>query len=443
MPAKSEYYNLKVETARQKTIRSLQLRKLRRQLDYVSRNSKFYRDKFTQAGNKRIRIRKLADLAALPFTEKDELRMSQERFLPLGEHAAAPISKVVRIHSSSGTTGRPTYVGITRRDRQIWNEIVARCLYTEGIRPGVKVVHAMGLSFFVGGLPVHDAVQEIGATFIPIGTGASDRVFIVIKDAGGDTLHCTPSYAIYFADYVRTKYGEEPRNLGLRRIVSGAEPGAGVPSIRKRIEEDWNADLREGMGNADVAPIVFGECFVREGMHFSAPDYILPELIDPRTGEIIEMSEGAEGELVYTHLERECVPLVRFRSRDHVRVWTNKCECGRTGFRIRCIGRTDDMLKIRGVTVFPSAIKDVVASLRPLTTGEVEIQLSQPPPLVEPPLRMKVEYAKTFSGNLEGLRRQVEEELRSKLVFAAQVELVPEGALPRYEMKASYVKRAY
>ncbi len=437
------FYSRRMETIRPKALRLLQQRRFRHQLAYVWRNSKFYKEKLATAGVKASAIRRTDDLGKLPFTEKDELRKSQEQALPLGLHACVGLEKVVRVHSSSGTTGRPTYVGITKHDHEVWTEIVSRCLFAEGIRPGTRVVHAMGLSFFVGGLPIHDACQSIGATFIPIGTGASDRLITVTKDIKADTIHCTPSYAIYLADYLRQKCQMEPRQLGFKRIVSGAEPGAGVPSIRKRIVDDWGADVREGMGNADVAPIVFGECLAGQGMHFSAQEFILPEMIDPNTGEGIEIADGASGELVYTHLGRECVPLLRFRSHDYVTVWTEKCECGRTGFRMRCTGRTDDMLKIRGVTVFPSAVKDVVAAMRPKTTGEIQILLANPPPVVEPPLKVKVEYDKSFTGNLDQLKSEIEEALRGKLVFSADVELVEVGTLPRFEMKASYVKKLY
>ncbi len=438
-----KFYNKTMETIRPKLLAQIQTRKLRSQLSYVWRRSKFYKEKLTSAGDKPSSIRKLEDLAKLPFTEKDELRESQEYVLPLGLHVASPIEKVIRIHSSSGTTGRPTYVGITLRDKQVWTEVVARCLFAEGVRPGTKVVHAMGLSFFVGGLPIHDSTEAIGATFIPIGTGASDRLITVVKDVKPETIHCTPSYSIYLAGYLRQKYQMDPQELGFKNIVSGAEPGAGVPSIRKRIETDWNADLREGMGNADVAPIVFGECFAKQGMHYSAQEFIIPELIDPSSGEQVEIADGASGELVYSHIDRECVPLLRFRSHDWVTVWTDKCECGRTGFRMRCIGRTDEMLKIRGVTVYPSAIKDIITSMRPKTTGELQILLERPPPLVEPPLKIKVEYDKSYLGKLNDLKREIEEALRGKLIFSADIELVESGALPQFEMKASYVKKLY
>ena len=177
-------------------------------------------------------------------------------------------------------------------------------------------------------------------------------------------------------------------------------------------------------------------------MHFLAPDLMLLELIDPDSGEPTEFAEGATGELVATHLDRECVPLVRFRTRDHVIVWTDPCPCGRSGVRLRCIGRTDDMLILRGVNVFPSAIKDVIMSLRPQTTGEVQILLEQPGPKVEPPLKLQVEHGPEVQ-ELDALKKDIKDILRQKLIFTAEVELVPPGALPRFEMKAQLIRKLH
>jgi phenylacetate-CoA ligase len=298
------------------------------------------------------------------------------------------------------------------------------------------------LTFFVGGLPVKDAVEHIGATFVPIGAGASDRVVVTTKRLGGNLLHCTPSYAQYFAEYVRKKQNMEPWELGFKKLVVGAEPGGGVPSIKKRLQEDYQCLLSEGMGNSDAAPIIFGECPAQQGMHFCAQEYIFCELIDPDSGDLIEMNDGAEGELVYTLLDRECCPVVRFRTRDRITVFTDPCECGRTSFRIRCIGRTDDMLIVLGVNVFPSAIKDIITSFRPRTTGDMIVLLDKPGPTVEPPLRVQAEY---FQGEKDpgALKKALEEVLRDKLVFRADVELVPEGTLPRFEMKEKLIRKLY
>lgn len=436
------YFNEEIETMPVENVHRLQLSRLQRQLAYVYACSPFYRRKFDAAGVNPLAVRHLEDLAAFPFTTKDELRESQSEAPPLGLHQAAATRDIVRIHSSSGTTGRPSYVGITRRDRDGWIESVARVYWSQGVRPDSIVVMGFGMSFFVGGLPLHDAIEEIGATFIPVGTGASDRLLSAITDTAANMLTCTPSYATYLAEYARECMGTDPRSLGITRIQGGAEPGAGVPAIRRRIEDDWGCTVTEGLGNADLIPVYAAECDEKAGMHFVAPDLMLLELIDPASGEPIPFAEGASGELVATHLDRECVPLVRFRTRDHVVVWTDPCPCGRTGVRLRCVGRTDDMLILRGVNVFPSAIKDVVMSLRPRTTGEIQIILDQPGPRVEPPLKIRVEHGPE-TGDLAGLKREIEATLRNKLIFSANVELVPAGTLPRYEMKARLVHKTY
>jgi phenylacetate-CoA ligase len=435
------YHNKTIETMNPDELQNLQEKKLKNQIKYVYEKSKFYQQKFKAAGLLPGDIQSIQDLRKVPFTTKDELRESQEKDPPLGSHAAVDMKKIIRIHSSSGTTGKPSFIGITHRDQKGWTEITERSIYTWGIRPKDVIIHAVGLTLFVGGLPVKDAIEHLGATFVPIGTGASERVIFTTQLLRANVLHCTPSYAIYFSDYLRKK-NMDPRELGIRKIICGAELGGGVPSIRKRIQEDYDCVVTEGMGNSDAAPIIFGECLEQAGMHFSGQEYILCELIDPDTGDVLEMKDGAKGELVYTHIDRECCPLIRFRSRDHIQVWTDQCSCGRTSFRIRCFGRTDDMLTVLGVNVFPSAIRDVVGSLRPKTSGEIQVVLDQPGPAVTPPVRIEVEFSKGVS-NLEELKKEIEALLNSRLSFRAALNLVPEGSLPRYEMKAQLIKKLW
>lgn len=437
-----EYYNTGIETMSLSQIKDIQESKLKRQMEYVYNNSLFYKKKFDEIGMKPHNIKSVDDLVNLPFTTKDELRESQVVSPPLGLHAAAHLDDVIRIHASSGTTGTPSYVGITKYDRDIWTEIVARCYYSEGVRPNSRVIMGFGIGFFVGGLPLHDAIEEIGALFIPIGTGASDRIVTSIQNIKADIITCTPSYAIYLADYIRNKVGIDPKTLGIKRILCGAEPGGGVPGIRQKIEEDWGAVVTESLGNADICTVYAAECHQQDGNHFLGFDYIYLELIDPDTGARIDFEDGASGELVATHLDRQCVPLVRFRTRDRVIVNNKPCGCGRNTFKVRCIGRTDDMLILRGVNVWPSAIKDVVSGFRPDTTGEIQILLEKPGPKVEPPLKIQVEY-ETGAENLDGLRKRIELVLRDKLIFQPSVELVPSGTLPRFEMKAKLIRKLY
>jgi phenylacetate-CoA ligase len=437
-----EFFDPEIETMELAEVRTLQQAKLAKQLDYLYVRSPFYQDKFRDAGVRREHFRVLSDLARFPFTTKQELRESQLACPPLGRHMAAEMTDVIRIHSSTGTTGRPSFVGVTRRDAEIWTRITARSFFAQGIRAADIVIHAAGLTLFVGGLPSKDAIELIGATFVPVGPGASEKLVLVAKALGANALHCTPSYAIYLADYVRREAGMNPRDLGFTKIVCGAEPGAGIPSVRAKMVEEWGARITEGLGNADMAPIIFGECREQRGMHFNGADCIFAEIIDPESGEVLPIETGVSGELVYTSLERECVPLLRFRTRDRVTVTEIACPCGRTSFAMRCVGRTYDMLIVLGVNVFPSAVKDMVASFYPQTTGEIQILLHQPGPAVPPPLRVVAEVASSLSDP-QSLKLEIEKKIKAVLSVSAAVELVPPGSLPRFEMKGQLIKKLY
>ncbi len=437
-----EYLDRKIETATAKQTAALQQGLLALQFDYLFARSEFYQGKCRAAGIRRKDFRRLRDLARFPFTTKEELRASQAAHPPLGRHIAADWRDVIRVHSSTGTTGKPSFVGITRRDAKIWTRLTARSFYTQGLRKTDVVVHAAGLTLFVAGLTSKDAIESVGAVFVPLGTGASEKALTIIPLLGVNAMHCTPSYAAYFADFVRREAGMDPRELGLKKLFCGAEPGAGIPAVRSKLEQDWGARVTEGLGNADMAPIIFSECAEQSGMHFNGPDAVVVEIIQPQTGESLPFEAGVTGELVYTSLQRECVPLLRFRTRDRVQVLGTSCACGRTGFKLRCVGRTDDMLIVLGVNVFPSAIKEVVSGFYPATTGEVQIVLDQPGPGVAPPLRVVAECRGEPAASA-ALKLAMERKIKAILSVSAAVELVPAGTLPRYEMKGQLVKRVY
>jgi phenylacetate-CoA ligase len=436
------YWNREIETLSPEAVREMQSEKLRMQLARLAERSRLYARKFADAGFDPGQVRDVADLAAAPFTEKQELRESQIGSPPLGAHSCVEMGEVIRVHSSSGTTGRPSYIGITREDRARWTEIVSRVYYTEGVRADDILIHGFGLGFFVGGLPLKDGIENIGATFVPIGTGASERLITACQHLEGTILTCTPSYANYLAEYARERMDMDPRDLGLRRILLGAEPGGAIPAVRDRIADAYGAFVTEALGNADICPVYAATCDELDGNHFVAPDQIVLELIDPESGDVLEWEDDAEGELVATHVERDCVPLVRFRTRDRVVIKTSPCPCGRTGERIRCVGRTDDMLIVAGVNVWPSAVSDVVSGLHPRLTGALQIVLDQPPPKVDPPLRVQVEHS-PGTGDVAELKAEVERRLRDTLIVSADVEVVEPGTLPRFEMKAHLLQHAY
>jgi phenylacetate-CoA ligase len=432
-----EYWNKKMETLPSERYHEVQEKALLRQLKYVWEKSAFYRRKFRQGGVELKDIRGLEDLSKLPFTEKAELRESQMAAPPLGTHAACPMEKVKRVYSTSGTTGRPTFIGLTQHDTEVWCEASCRAFWTGGFRPE-SIVPLVVAPFFIAA-SYADAIEAIG-TLVPIGVGATDRLIAAFQLIGANAFLATSSFPLHFAASLE-KRGIDPKSLGIKVILAGGEPGAAIPSVRKQVEETFGCIFLEMMGNGDMCGEMWSECRYKRGMHFVAQGIVHPEVINPDSGEVQRIEEGTRGELVYTSLDRECIPLVRFRTRDHIEVTQTNCECGRTGFGIRVFGRTDDMIIVQGVNVYPAAVRDSVASLSPRTTGDIEIQIHSPPPEGwKPPIHIKVEYGKE-AGDLNQLKNEIEGLIREKLTFRANVELVPPGSLPEYEYKAKLLRK--
>jgi phenylacetate-CoA ligase len=397
----------------------------RRQVARLYERSPFYREKLARAGFVSPQdVGGLADLARLPFTEKDELRASQAAQPPLGAHAAIAMSQAARIYSTSGTSGTPLYIPLTRNDVEQWREIGRRTYSCNGLKAGERVVTTYGAGPFVAGASLA-AFEAIGCVHIPVGVGNTERLLSAIQRLAPETLACTPSYALHVAEVAAAK---GVSLASIQRIIVGGEPGGGEDGFRKKLETLWGAKVYEIMGIGDIAASLWGECAAQAGMHFSAPEWIHVELIDPETGSPLAMNDGATGELVYTHLAREAAPLLRFRSRDHARVWTSRCECGQASLRVRCIGRTDDMLIVRGVNVFPSAVREVVARFQPRVTGAILIRPRRQGVKQEPPLLVLVE------GEPQ-LTEAIAKEIRSALLFTPEVRMVAPQALPRSDYK--------
>lgn len=428
-----------VEALGPEDVQRLQLGLLIDQVAWLQEHSSFYRNLWDRVGFDVNDFQGPNSMSHAPFTEKDELRADQVAHGGLGTYAAVPVVEVIRVHSSSGTTGRPSFLGVTRSDAAQWTESLARVFWCLGVRPDDIFLHATGLNFFVGGLPVKDAIETIGATFVPIGTGASDRLVQAADSLGGTVLFCTPSYAQYLATYMQEKLQRDPSSLGLRRVLLGAEPGGGIPTIRDRIRALFGCEVREAYGNSDLLPAFAATCDAQAGNHILAPDLLYLELIDPESGEPLPWVTGAMGELVGTSLGRECNAVFRFRSRDHVVVNADPCSCGRTGPRILCIGRTDDMLIVSGVNVWPSAVADVVARFIPQVSGAIKIRVEGQGTAVAPPLHVRVELATDQSD--EALADAIGNLIRERLQVKARVELVPPKSLPMSEMKTSLLER--
>lgn len=417
-----------VEAADPRQIEALQEERLRRQYAYLWQHSAFYRRKFAQAGLDPQSVRSVADLVKVPFTTKQELRDSLQAAPPFGEHLAAPIGSVIQMQASSGTTGSPSYVALTRHDAYVWQESSARSLYACGIRPGDLVLHGFSMSKgFVGGLPIFQAVQYMGAVDIPIGAdGGVDRLLAAAFDLKPAAIVGTPNFLAYLAEAALATRGRPVREIGVRRLVVGGEPGGGIPAVRERLQDLWHAKSCELMGGTDLAVIYWAECDEQDGMHMTAPDFVLVELIDPDTDQVLPMRDGAKGELVYTALDREASPVFRFRSGDHVVVTGTTCRCGRTQPKIRCFGRTDDMLIVRGVNLFPSAVQDIVESLRPRAAGIMRILADFDGHSTQDNLKVLVERgAQAAPGDDDALRETVALRIRNALSVKADVRIVP------------------
>ena len=400
----------------------------RKQIARLFERSEFYRAKLRAAGFDSLgAVGGLERIAALPFTEKDELRQSQAAQPPLGAHAAVEIAQVARIYSTSGTSGTPLYIPLTQNDVEDWRAIGRATYSRNGLKAGERVVTTYGAGPFVAGASLA-AFEAIGCTHIPVGAGNTEKLLAALKQLSPQALACTPSYALYIAEKL------SGAKTSLERIIVGGEPGGGEESFRRKLEAAWGARIYEIMGIGDIAASLWGECAEQAGMHFSGEGVIHVELIDPETNESIELKDQAKGELVYTHLRREAAPLLRFRSRDHVQVWVSRCSCKRDSLRVRCIGRTDDMLIVRGVNVFPSAVREVVARFQPRVTGAIQIRPRRRGVKQEPPLPVFVE------GNDDAaLKESISREIRNALTFTPEIRLVPPQSLPRSDYKSKLV----
>ncbi len=433
------YWNEHMETLSPEEYRRVQENALTRQIDYLWKRSDFYRAKWGAAGLERGDVVSLDDLVKLPFTEKGELRDSLAQHPPLGSHRACDLGDVIRVYSTSGTTGNPTFIGLTAHDRDVWKETACRAMWTGGMRPEHVVPLPIG-TFFIAA-SYGEAIEHLGAMLVPVGVGATDRFLSAVRNLAADFVLSTASFPLYLADYCENK-GIDSRALGIKGFFVGGEPGGGISQVRERIEDAFDCTVRECMGNGDMLGLMWAECDEGPGMHFIAQGACHPEIVDPDTGECLKIREDLTGELVLTSLDRESQPLIRFRTRDQVMVVRTECGCGRTGFALSCIGRTDDMLIVSGVNVYPAAVRDVIGALIPRVTGEMVIELHEKPPTVRPPMKLRVEHG-AEPGDLDGLKKEIEGLLREKLIFPSDVTLVPPGSLPKFEYKAKLTEKHY
>ena len=410
----------------------------RTQLAYLFERSAFYREKLAAGGLASAgEAGGLADIGRLPLTEKDEIRETCTSENPIGAHLCATPSEIVRIYSTSGTTGVPSYIPLTASDLDNWVTGSARSYAASGVAAGQRIVSSYNAGPFVAGAALA-SFDRIGLCHVPVGTGNTERLIGAIERLAPAAAVLTPSYAAHLVEWTRERDVDLPGSAVERVLVAG-EPGGGEHGFRAQLEEGWGARVTEAMGIGDIGVSLWGECEEQDGMHLGARGYVHAELVDPETAAVLEMEDGATGELVLTHLRHRAAPLLRFRTRDHVQVRTSACRCGRTGPRVRCIGRTDEMLIVRGVNVFPSAVREVVSAFAPDVSGHILVKPRAAGVKQEPPLPVNVELARGATADA-ALADAIREKLRDVLVVQTRVDLVPWGSLRRSEYKSKLVE---
>ncbi len=411
----------------------------RQQVEYLLAHSRFYQVKLRDAElGTPDKIGGLDAITAIPLTEKSEIRASCTDVNPMGTHLTVPADQIMRIFSTSGTTGTPSYIPLTAQDLDNWVTVSARSYAASGIKPGQAIVTTYNAGPFVAGAAL-GAFDRLGMCHIPVGTGNTERLMTAIRLLRPTAAVMTPSYAVHLAEWAAERKFEL-RGSSVRRLLVAGEPGGGEPALRARLEEAWGAKVTEAMGIGDIGVSLWGECEEQCGMHLAARGFVHAEMIDPESGAPVAMMDGARGELVLTHLRHRAAPLLRFRTRDHVEMWTSACRCGRTSPRLRCIGRTDDMLIVRGVNVFPSAIREVVNGFAPAVSGVIMVKPSSAGIRQEPPLPVSVELARDFAFDPQ-LAGRIQQRIRDVLVVSTRIEIVPWGTLDRSEYKSKLVQR--
>jgi phenylacetate-CoA ligase len=417
-------------------IAKLQATRWHAQAAHVARHSAF----FQRLWNDKPPPVRLADLPTLPLCDKAMLRASQAAHPPFGDYLAAPDETIARLHRTSGTTGQAMNLALSVADARLTAEVGARAQRAAGLGPGHRVVHCLNYQLWMGGFTDHTTLEAAGATVIPFGVGASELLVRTIRELGITAISCTPSYPAVLERVIAERFPDlAPRDLGLRLGLFGGEAGLDDPNLRARLEAVWGLQPRNAnYGVSDVFCNFAGQCAVQNDLHFVGLDALYPELIDPASGAVRPWRAGEEGELVLTHLAKECQPLVRFRTGDLIALTaTEPCACGRTAPRFRVIGRSDDMVVVRGINAFPTMVAATLTGFRELS-GEYRIRLRGIGPYDRLPVEAELAVGETAR---DALARAVEAAIKRDIRVTAEVTLVPPLSLPRTEGKTRRVIR--
>lgn len=424
-------WNEYIETMGREDMETLQLRRLQSLVDRIYHNVPFYRKKLQVVGYQPGDITNLKDIGKLPYTTKQDLRDNY----PF-DMFALPMSEVVRVHASSGTTGKPTVVGYSRRDLETWAEVTARCLYMAGADRKAVVQIAYGYGLFTGGLGMHYGAEKVGASVIPMSGGNTEKQLMLMEDFGSTVLACTPSYALHLIESMEAS-GKERSQFKLKSGIFGAEPWS--EQMRKQIEERWGIHAFDIYGLSEImGPGVACDCIEKQGLHINE-DHFYPEIIDPDTGEVLP--EGAKGELVFTTFTKEAFPLLRYRTRDITTLHKSPCSCGRTSVRMEKVtGRSDDMIIVRGVNVFPTQIESILLEFGE-TAPHYQLIVDREGNLDK--LTVEVELSPALFSDtvtqISQLSKRIYQRIDSVLGVSAEIRLVEPYTIPRTEGKSKRV----
>jgi len=434
------FWNPDSESMPREKLRKLQWEKLKKQMLYIYDNSSYFKKRFDDAGLHPNDLKSIEEFRNLPvFMDKKSDRESQEVSRekyghPFGEYLCASPKGICAIHSTSGTTGVPVFEAFTKHDIAVQNEVLSRSFWRAGIRPGDYVLHVTGLSMWLAGMVPMRAYEYMGVAGIPIGAESGvSRVLDFAKLINAKGMFCIPSFAEYIIRKAPEVAGVEAKDLGIETIIAVGEPGAGIPETRKRLMDGFGAKIFDSTGGIWGFGATSCDSEEYQGMHLVCEDYHFLDIVDPETKEPVDMSNGGgTGEMVHTALEWEAGPSFRYALGDIIELNTEPCSCGLPGMRMKYKGRVDDLLIVKGVNVFPSVIKGVVDSFVPKVTGEMRVILNGPPPKVDPPMKMKVEYGPGITeGDMAGLKKVLENEISARLRIRPDIELVPANSLEK------------
>lgn len=406
-----------------------------KQLKYVIAKSEFYQEKYKDIDFKEINM---GMFDSLPFTDKQEIIDDQIKNKPFGKNICVEIEDIARVHKTSGTTGRPVLIALTKKDIKNATKVGAECFKSAGLSKKDLVIHCLNYCMWSGGYTDHQCLEETGAAVIPFGTGNSDELIDIILEVKPSAIHCTPSYLARLENLLKDKYNLLPKDLGIKLGLFGGEGGIQNPKFRNALEGKWGMKaMNANYGVSEVLSIYGAECSERNGLHFFGTEIIYPELINPSTKKKVKIEKDAVGELVITNLKKEAQPLVRYRTHDLIRVISTECKCGNSGFKFDIIGRSDDMLVIKGLNVFPKSIDGIIKDNIEYLTGEYRIIVSKDDP--KDYIKIKVEKKSDINISEETLTKILHKDFKNKITVVPLLEIVEEGVLPRTEGKTKHV----